>query len=346
VKEQAFFFRKNKWVSFSVVVALVIATWALPATAKTMEELAAEAEKAGPVIWYESSKRDQAAKIIEAFNKRFPKVELKHLRITGGVMAGKIIQESQTGQKTADVGSTGAGSVFNMTQRELLKDVDWPSVGIDKRLIRGSAVVTAASLYVALYNTKLVGEAEAPRSWEDLLNSKWKNKIGTWIVAGAFAQLAKQWGEEKVTDYIKKFNQQKPFLFRSTFPLAQQVAAGEIPVALGIYHTAQPPIRAGAPLKVVVLDPTPVSSILSFVTKPSTNPAGAELLIRWLCSPDGGKAYEDVTYRGNHLIQGTATAKQLQGIQTSEFPMEEMKLARRLMTEYNEMIRSEGVKKQ
>jgi iron(III) transport system substrate-binding protein len=232
-----------------------------------------------------------------------------------------------------------------MTQRKLLKAVDWPSIGIERPLVRGPAVVTAASIYVALYNTKLVSEADAPRKWEDLLNPKWKNKIGTWIVAGAFAQLAKQWGEERVTDYIKKLNQQKPFLFRSTFPLAQQVAAGEIPVALGIYHTAQPPIRAGAPLKVVVLDPAPVSSILSFVTTPSSNTAGGELLIRWLCSPEGGTAYEEITYRGNHLIQGTATAKLLEGVKTSEFPMEEMKLARRLMTEYNEMIRSGGVKK-
>ena len=214
-----------------------------------MKQMAAKAAKGGSVIWYGSEKRDQASKIVAAFHKDFPKVPLKHMRVTGGVMAGKIIQEAQTKARTADVGSCGGGSTYNMTKRDLLAKVDWPVVGIPKGLVRGRAVITAASIYAVVYNTKLVKPSEVPHTWQDLLNPRWKGKIGTWIVGAAFVHLAKAWGEEKVTKYIEEFNKQKPFLFRSTYPLAQQVAAGEIPVALGIYHTAQPPIKAGAPVK-------------------------------------------------------------------------------------------------
>ena len=316
-----------------------------PALAETMEQLAAEAAKGGSIIWYGSEKRDQASKIVNAFNKDFPKVPLKHLRVTGGVMAGKIIQEAQTGARTADVGSCGGGSTYNMTKRDLLAKVDWPAVGIPNKLVRGNAVITAASIYAVVYNTKLVKPSEVPRTWQDLLNPRWKGKIGCWIVGAAFVHLAKAWGEEKVTKYIEEFNKQKPFLFRSTYPLAQQVAAGEIPLALGIYHTAQPPIKAGAPVKVVVLDPTPVSSIFSFVTTPSKNKAGGKLLIKWLCSPKGAKIYEEITYRGNPLTSSTKTAQLLKGKNITEFGLDEMDVARKLMTKFNKMVRSGGVKR-
>ena len=316
-----------------------------PAAAESMEQLAAQAAKGGSVIWYGSEKRDQASKIVDAYHKDFPKVPLKHMRVTGGVMAGKIIQEAQTKARTADVGSCGGGSTYNMMKRDLLAKVDWPAVGIPKGLVRGNAVITAASIYAVVYNTNLVKPSEVPRTWQDLLNPRWKGKIGSWIVGAAFVHLAKAWGEEKVTKYIEEFNKQKPFLFRSTYPLAQQVAAGEIPVALGIYHTAQPPIKAGAPVKVVVLNPTPVSSIFSFVTTPSQNKDGGKLLMRWLCSPKGAKIYEDITYRGNPLTPSTQTAQLLKGKNVTEFGLDEMDVARKLMTKFNKMVRSGGVQK-
>ena len=52
------------------------------------------------------------------------------------------------------------------------------------------------------YNTKLVPKAEAPRNWEDLLNPRWKGKLGMddeeyfW-----HAGMLKHWGEEKGRKY-------------------------------------------------------------------------------------------------------------------------------------------------
>jgi len=328
----------------SLVLVFMIPYSAL-AVAQSMEQLAAEAAKGESIIWYGSETRDQTNKIAAAFHKSFPKVPLKPLRITGGVMAGKIIQEAQTGARTADVGSCGAGSTFNMDQRKLLANIDWVGEGMPKESVWGKSVVTSASVYAVIYNTKLVKPAEAPQTWEDLLNPRWKGRLGCWISSGGFAQLAKAWGEEKVTSYLEKFVSQKPFLFRSTYPMAQQVAAGEIPVAFGFYHTAQPPMAAGAPLQVAFMDPTPVSSILSSVIANSANLAGGKLLIRWLCSPKGAKVYEEITYRGNPMTEGTKTYELLKGKKLSEYSLEEMDLVRKLMNKYNDIIRSGGVEK-
>ncbi|MGH6737636.1 MAG: hypothetical protein ACREDY_01140, partial [Bradyrhizobium sp.] len=70
---------------------------------------------------------------------------------------------------------------------------------------------------------------------------------------------------DKVVDYVRKMNKLHPVLLPSTFPLAQQVAAGEILVGLGLYHSAQPPIRRGAPIKAIVAEPAPINTLYSLV---------------------------------------------------------------------------------
>ena len=112
-------------------------------------------------------------------------------------------------------------------------------------------VVTTSVVYVIVYNTALVKEADAPKTWDDLLNPRWDGKIGMWVRGEGQSDLAAIWGIDKVVDYVRKMNQLHPVLLPSTFPLAQQVAAGEILVGLGLNHSAQVPLRRGAPLKIV-----------------------------------------------------------------------------------------------
>ena len=127
---------------------------------------------------------------------------------------------------------------------------------------------------------------------------------------------------DKVLDYVRKMNALHPVLLPSTFPLAQQVAAGEILVGFGLNHTAQPPIRRGAPIKVVVGRPGADQHALQLRSGKAKNPSGGELLAVWLATPEGAKVYEDATDRGNPFIPGTKTYTMLQGHKTSQFSVE------------------------
>ena len=59
------------------------------------------------------------------------------------------------------------------------------------------------------YNTKLVPKGEAPKNWEDLLNPRWKGKLGMddeeyfW-----YAGMLKYWGEDKGRKYMEALNRQ------------------------------------------------------------------------------------------------------------------------------------------
>jgi len=311
-----------------------------PAAAADLKAMVDEAAKAGPITWYESSPPEQAAKIVAAFKKTYPNLELQHIRVPGGNdLPARIIQESQAGDGTGDVASGGADHIWALHQRGLTAEIDREALGLSKQMVPlPYAAVSTASVYVLEWNTQAVPDDQVPNSWQDILDPKWKGRVGSWVRALAFVHLAKEWGYDKAKAYLQDFIAQEPLLYKSTFPLAQQVAAGEVDIAVGIYHSAQPPIDAGAPLKVKALDPVPLSTIYSMIPSKARNPAGGAVLIHWLATPEGALAYEAATSRGNPLIAETKTAQLLAGKNVSEFPPDETEEYSRIAEEFNEML--------
>ncbi len=326
-------------------VTMLVAV-ALPARAAgiddSMDKLAAEAAGVGNIIWYESSPDDQADKIVAAFQKRFPKLKLEHIRDTGGnSIGGRVVQESQGDTRTADVVTTGAAILIPLRERNLIKSVDWRGYGLSDQLAPTPfGVVTTSVVYVIIYNTSLVKEADAPKNWDDLLNPRWEGKIGIWVRGEGQGALAAVWGIDKVVDYVRKMNRLHPVLLPSTFPLAQQVAAGEILVGFGLNHSAQVPIRRGAPIKVVVAEPAPISTLYSSVPAKAKNPSGGALLALWLATAEGAKVYEDATDRGNPFIQETKTYALLRGHTISQFPADQADREAAAVQRVNKMIES------
>jgi iron(III) transport system substrate-binding protein len=302
-------------------------------------EMAARAEP-GDLVWYESNRRDQLDKIGAAFARTYPRLRLRPESIAGGVgIVGRVQQEYQAGTKTVDLVTLGGGGIAQMSARGLLRDVDWSPYGLAPAMLVGRhAVLTAASVYCLVVNTDQVSEADTPRDWDALLQPRWRGRIGTWVRAAAFAELAAVWGEERTTEYYRRFLAQNPMLFRSTAPLAQQVAAGEVAIGLGIHHTALAPLRRRAPLRVVMLDPTPISAIFTAVAAESRRPNASALFAAWLATSDGAQVYETETDRGNPLVEGTQAAKLLAGRRLAEWPMERKDAYAQLFERYNAMV--------
>lgn len=312
--------------------------------ADMMSDLAAEAAKSGPVVWYESSPEDQADMIVDAFNAVYPDIEIQHVRITGGnQLAARAVQEEQAQGHTADLLTGGSDHIWQLNDRDILLHTDFSALGIDARLAPNDYTVgTAASVYALLYNTNLVAEADIPKSWDDLLDPKWEGKTGSWVRAAFWAQLSDAWGVERAQMHLEQYIKLKPFLFKSTFPMAQQVGAGEVAVAVGFFHTAMPPIKAGSPLKAVALDPTPMHTIYTSIGKNAKNPAGAKVLLAWLASPEGNRAYEAATNRGSHLIEGTRTYELVKGKNISEWPPEKTAEYSEVSEKFNGILATAG----
>lgn len=289
--------------------------------AAVLDKLAAEARGKGPVIWYESSPTDQADKIVAAFAKRFPGVEIRHQRDAGGAgIGGRVIQEVQGNARTADLLTGSASVIWQLVNRDLVERQDWTALGVAPSVATSPfTIASTTAVYVILSNKDMVSDADAPKNWDDLADPKWRGKLGLWIRAEPQLSLASLWGEQKTVEFIEKLNAQRPFLFKSTFPLAQQIAAGEVPVGVGLFHSAQPPIRRGAPIRVQTTDPVATTTLHSAVIARGENREGGLLLALWLATAEGAKVYEEATGRGHAGVPGTEIRKMLEGKTLAEF---------------------------
>lgn len=298
------------------------------------------ASEQGDLSWYESNPVTALERVVTAFNRTTGnRIRVRPESIAGGVgIVGRVANEVQAGGRTADLVSLGGSGVARLMERNLLADAGWRELGFPAEWVAGPALLTAAALYCVIYNREQVRAADAPRNWDDLLHPRFRGRIGTWVRMAAFAELAKVWGEARTTAYYERFLQQQPMLFRSTAPLAQQVAAGEIAVGLGIYHTALPAIRRGAPIEVVLLDPTPMSAIWTAVTSAARRPAAAKLLGAWLATPEGARAYEAATERGHPMMSETETGRRVGNLTLAEWPMAEKDEYARLFELYNSRV--------
>lgn len=333
-------------MKFFIPLAAAVASIAasLPLQAQSLAELKAAAEKKPAVTWYESSPAEQTDKVIAAFSKKYPGVKVRHIRLVGGNdLAVRTVQEMQARGHTADVLTGGADHMTSIAARGYLEPVNWSALDVPKALTPNPHMMaTTASVYVVSWNTNKVNEAEVPTTWEQVLDTKWTNRIGSWVRAAAFAQLAATQDEKKVEEQLKRFIALKPMLFKSTFPLAQAVASGEIDLGIGFYHSTLPPLKAGAPIKMRALDVVPMHIIYSGVTKNARNPEGARLFLSWLASEEGALAYEEATGRGNPLIAKTKTAELIKGRKISEWPPEKSDQLGELNERYNKLLESAG----
>ena len=107
---------------------------------------------------------------------------------------------------------------------------------------------------VIAYNTKAVSAADAPRTWKDLLDPKWRGKLVTahpgysGVIATHVLALVHLHG----WDYFKQLAQNKPMLVQSAVDPSGVVASGERPVAVnGGDYTFYQVKKKGNPVEIV-----------------------------------------------------------------------------------------------
>lgn len=334
------------WRLKATSIALVaLASMAAPPTlAGPLDDLAKMAATKGPITWYESSPQDQADVFIASFQKRFPGVTLKQQRLVGGnELAVRTVQEMQARGYTGDALTGGADHIWQISERGYLATPDWAALGVPKEQHPAPfAVVSASSIYVLLWNDRKVPADKVPNTWDEVVNLQWTDRMGSWVRAAVFAQLAERWGDAKTRAELDKFVALRPMLFKSTFPLAQAVGAGEVDLGIGFFHSTQPAVLAGAPVKQKTLDLAPMHTIYSAVSKNARNPEGAALLVAWLTTEEGARAYEAATFRGNPLVPGTKSAELLKGKAVVEWSPEKSAELGKLNEAYNRVLETVG----
>lgn len=230
--------------------------------------------------------------------------------------AARALTEIKTGSVPSyDLMYQTTGTAIALHRENAIHPVKWselfPWITAKDATYGGQAVIVSTTFLIPMYNTNLVSPAEVPKSWQDLLDPKWKGKLAAPIYQDMWPNMAQPgvWGEAKTRDFLKKLSLQNPVLGR--FPeIEAKVISGEVPMAAVTNTYAVDHYRAkGAPVAYAVVEPVIVFVRVVFVPKNARHPNAATLLAASLLTPEG-QAILDEGWAGTSLFQpNTAAAK-------------------------------------
>jgi len=272
------------------------------APAERQAALVREAKNERTVVWYAPMNRENLREFTSGFEADYPflKVEI----LTGGPQSllNRIITEQRAGKHNFDILNVRSSALYTLKKSNVVMRYDTPH----RRALRAGFVDKEgylngiwASLLVYLYNAKQVSRAQAPKTIDDLLQPKWKGKLGMdkdaddWLAA-----IMDYYGDEKGKQIARSLGAQQLNIRKGRTLVSQLVAAGEFPVQIDAHHHEAVALRkAGAPIDYLFPEPfVPVKavSMLALSSRPP-HPHAAALLIDFMLSKKG----QEMAYRQN-----------------------------------------------
>ena len=229
--------------------------------ADRMQRLIEGARKEGSLNLYTSMAEKDDRRLIDAFEKKYG-VKVKVFRSAKNILLQRVISEARAGHYEADFIGNPSPEMEALVREKLLQPVSSP---VQKDLIPEALPAhrqwtgMRVYLFVEPYNTQKVGKDELPKTYEDLLDPKWKGRLGIeskqqeW-----FYTLVQAMGEEKGLRYFRDLiNNNQVSKQNGNSLLTNMVVSGEVQMGLGLYSYLADQQRAGgAPISYVALAPT------------------------------------------------------------------------------------------
>ncbi|MDB5774199.1 MAG: fbpA 2 [Herbaspirillum sp.] len=269
------------------------------------------AKQEGALTVYTSLTVQDTINLGNAFDKKYG-IKPKFWRAGSEGVLQRIITESRAGHFEFDVVETN-GPELEALHREQTLQKAWSPYLADllPEAIQPHRewVGTRLNMFVQIYNTKLLKKEDFPKSYQDLLDPKWKGQIG--IEAADidwFGTVVKEIGEEKGIKFFRDLAATNGISVRKGHTLlAGLTASGEVPLALTVYsHNADQLKAKGAPVDWSVIQPAIIRPNGMGISKKPPHPNAAALFYDFMLS-DG-----QAILAGNEYL--TASRKTTSGI--------------------------------
>jgi len=264
-----------------------------PAAEAVTPELVAGAKNEGKVAWYTADDLVLATNVSKAFEAKYGlTVQLE--RSGAERIYQRIAQEYASDIRQVDVAtSSDAGHTVSWNTNGWLAPFVPAEVGrwTDKAVgPDGKYVVDKFTLVTPGYNTRLVKADEAPKTWTDLLDPKWKNKLVKAHpgYSGAITNETYALSHLLGWEFYEKLAKQGVLQVQSATDPPMRAAQGERAVmADGAEVTSNRLIGQGAPLVLIYpAEGVPLVAVISVVMQRSQRPNAARLFAHYLCSPE------------------------------------------------------------
>ena len=256
--------------------------------ADRMERIVAAAKKEGALTLYTTfAEKDQPA-LIKPFEAKYG-VKVNIWRAGTDKVLQRTLTEAAAHRYEVDVVHFGTPEMEALSREKILQAVASP---VHKDLLPGSVAphrewaATLLSVWVQVYNTSLIKKEELPKSYAQLLDPRWKGKLGIeaknqdW-----FASVVEvMGGGEKGLKFFRDLVSTNGISVRQGHTLLNNmVIAGEVPLALTIYnYMPEQAKKKGAPVDWFALEPAVARSNAVGVARRAPHPGAALLFYEYM----------------------------------------------------------------
>ncbi len=252
------------------------------------------AKQEGKLVLYGVGTPDLYEPIRAGFVSRFPGIELQGVDQRGRDSREKIVAEQQSKNYVADVVISGTDTQAELVSLGLTEAYQPAEIGnaIPGLVPAGGAMSPRTlTIFTIAINTTLVPPDQEPKSWQDVLDPKWRGKLAMDDPRGSGPGGTILSGIDYVfgQDIEQKLADQKPFFATQAGPIWTALNRGEYAIFLSGGHPdlisnrkAGAPGKQSRPVEGVGL--TPIGQSL---LKNAPHPNAAKLWIEWSLSEEG-----------------------------------------------------------
>ena len=328
--------------------AALVATASLVAPAHAQEAVdIAKAKAEGKVVWYTSTPIEQAQKIVALF-KQQTGIDVELFRSGGSAILRRFQQEMDAGRVAADVLTHSEPPAANALGKKgffvAFKPKNFDKVPDAAKDPNGLFVGQRLNMMTHYVRSDKVPAADEPKTWNDLLNPKYKGKLVmtdpsfTSLQVSVVGMMAKArgWG------FYEKLQANDVMIVQGNQQVSDILKRGERLIAVGALDSYAADLKkAGHPIKTlypsdgVFVIPSPTS-----VVKGSPHPNAARLFAEFMIGNDAQKIFPaDGGYSARIDIappEGSPDLKALKIIAVDEDYIE--KETQRIKRQFNEIF--------
>ena len=287
------------WISLLTAAAMIAATpsarAALPAPTPVTDDLVRAATAEGKVVFYTSVELVLAEDLSKIFQAKYPGISVQVERTGSERVFQRISQEYAANIHSVDVVNSSDASHF----------IYWKRNGMLQPFLSGEMAESYAptaldpggayapwrlNISPFAYNTTMVKDADAPKSFKDLLDPKWKGNLvkaspnysGTIMTSTYETLVALGW------EYFEALAKQDVMQTQSALEPPRKVASGEREVMVdGSEYFVFSLIDQGNPIKIVYpAEGVPAITSPAAILKAAPHPNAAKLFYAFLFSQE------------------------------------------------------------
>ena len=286
-----------------------------PIFVSSAQDRIATAKKEGTLTVYTTIAEKDWPTLVKPFESKYG-IKVTVWRAGTSNVLQRAVQETSAKKYDVDVIHIGSPEMEALAREQVLAPITSPA---QNDLQPGSVpahrqwAATLLSVWVQAYNTKLIKKEELPKTYRDLLNPKWKGKLGLegkdedWFASVVDVM----GGGETGLKFFRDLASTNGLSVREGHTLLNNmVISGEVPLALNIYnYMPEQAKKKGAPIDWFALEPAIARSNGVGVARHAPHPNAARLFYDYLLE-EGQQYFVSMDY----VPSNTKVISPLQGI--------------------------------